>query len=101
VWQTERNAKRTSGNRHVMQMTILLYFLLRGCITESLLEAFKTEAETISKFNPVHKKETQLSIKLLLKMKLLNVNQFNRKARHLRDANDTVQRTSLYECDGL
>jgi hypothetical protein len=41
---------------------------MRGCITESLLETFKMEAETISKFNPLHKKETQLSIKLLIKM---------------------------------
>jgi hypothetical protein len=49
-------------------MTMFLCFLLRDYITESLLETFKTEAETISKFNPVRDKETRLSIKLLTTM---------------------------------
>jgi hypothetical protein len=43
-----------------------LCFLLRDCISESLLETFKTEEETISEFNPVHDKETRLPIKLLI-----------------------------------
>lgn len=49
---------------------MFLCFLLRDCITESLQETFKTEteAETVSKFNPVHDKETRLSIKLLTTM---------------------------------